>query len=220
MKKVTVLLLALVSVFVFVLTGCSNGDTFAEKSYSSGVNVIERITLEVENRELEITASEDNQVYITYFDGKKEYLDISVNENKELTVKLLYNKNWTDYFGMKPSAEYRKLSVKIPDGLIVALSVKTTNENVRVGAISVKENLSLNVEGGNIVCERVAVGKSINCKAKNGDITGSIIGGWDDFSITCKIKKGDCNLPLNKENGEKSFLADCNNGDINIEFIK
>lgn len=71
-----------------------------------------------------------------------------------------------------------------------------------------------------IICERVNVGKSINLKAKDGNITGSIIGGWDDFSISCKIKKGDCNLPELKEDGEKLFFADCNNGNISIEFVK
>ncbi len=56
--------------------------------------------------------------------------------------------------------------------------------------------------------------------AKNGNIAGTIIGGWDDFSISCNIKKGDCNLPASKEGGEKLFTASCNNGNINIEFVK
>ena len=42
----------------------------------------------------------------------------------------------------------------------------------------------------------------------------------DEFSITCMIKKGESNLPALKEGGDKSLTAECNNGDINIEFAK
>ncbi len=37
-----------------------------------------------------------------------------------------------------------------------------------------------------------------------------------DYSI---IKKGECNLPLSKTDGEKSLVSDCNNGNIEIEFV-
>lgn len=220
MKKFAALFVSLVSVLVFALTGCSNGDTFTEKSYSSGEIVIEKVTVQVTDRELEVSASENNQIYIDYFDGEKEYLDITVSESNELTVKLVFNKEWTDFVGTKPSAEYRKIKIKVPNDLLTAFSATTTNENIKVNALSFKETVNLGTNGGNVVCERVNVGKAISLTAKNGDIKGSIIGGWDDFSISCKIKKGDCNLPSLKENGEKSFTADCNNGDINIEFIK
>lgn len=220
MKKLTVLFLVVIGALVFTLSGCSNNDTFTEKSYSSGETEIEKIIVQATDREVEISASDDNQIYIDYFDGEKEYLDISVSESKELTVKLVFDKDWTDYIGIKPSAEYRKIKIVVPDNLISTLSVNTTNENIKVNSLSFAENISLDTNGGNIICERVNVGKSINLKAKDGNITGSIIGGWDDFSISCKVKKGDCNLPTFKEDGEKSFFADCNNGNISIEFVK
>lgn len=220
MKKLAILLFSLVGVLVFALTGCSNNDTYTQKAYASGENEIEKIFVEVADREVEIIKSEDNQIYVDYFDGEKEYLEISISENKELKIKMMYNKNWTDYIGINSSAEYRKIKIRVPDNLISALSVKTTNEDINVAQLSFAESIDLDSDGGNVVCERVYVEKSINLKAKNGNITGTIIGGWDDFSINCKIKKGDCNLPLLKESGEKSFFADCNNGDIKIEFVK
>ena len=219
MKKFAVVLLVFAYALVFALFGCSNNDTFTEKSYLSGETEIEKIIVQATDREVEISASDDNQIYINYFDGEKEYLDISVSDNKELTVKLVFDKDWTDYIGTKPSAEYRKIKIRIPNNSIGTLSVNTTNENIKVNSLSFTENISLATNGGNIMCERVNVGKSINLEAKDGNITGSIIGGWDDFSITCKIKKGDCNLPELKKGGEKSFTAECNNGNIHIEFI-
>lgn len=219
MKKLTALMLALIGALCFVFAGCSN-DTFTEKFYSSGETEIKKVSVQVTDREVEVSASEDNQIYFDYFDGEKEYLEISVSENKELIVNLATNKKWTDYFGFKPSKDYRKIKVRIPDNLLTVLSVSTTNENIKVNSLSFTEQVNLKADGGNIVCERVNVGKAINLTAKNGDIKGSIIGGWDDFSISCNIKKGDSNLPKLKEEGEKYFSADCNNGDINIEFVK
>ena len=206
MKKISILLILLFGVMAFSLTGCSNGGTFTEKSYASGANEIEKVMVQASDRELEIGTSEDDQIY--------------VSENKELVIKLVFNKDWTDYIGTKPSAKYRKIKIRIPDGLISAFSAKTTNENIEVGPLSFTEGVSLNANGGSIVCDRVNVGKTISLTAKNGDIRGTIVGDWDDFSISCTYKKGDCNLPASKEGGDKSLTADCNNGDIDIQFVQ
>lgn len=218
MKKLTVFFCVLAGLFLFTFAGCANDDTFTKKSYASG-GEIQKITIEVEDRELEIVASKDDEIRIEYFDGEKEYLEI-LPENGQLTVRLVYNKNWTDYIGSKPSAEYRKIKISVPNDTVVAFSAKTTNENIRLAALSFTESVSLDSNGGSIVCERVNVGKSIDLTAKNGDITGSVLGGMDDFSISCTYKKGDCNLPESKPGGTKSFTANCNNGNIDIEFVK
>ena len=205
---------------VFALSGCANGDAFTEMSYIVGEREAEKITIRVADRELEIGASEDNRIYVDYFDGEKEYLDITLSDSKELTIQLISNREWYDLIGVKPPEKYRRIKMRLPDYLIATLSASTTNENIRINQLSVAEQISLETNGGNILCERVNVGKAICLTAKNGSITGSVIGGWDDFSISCTIKKGDCNLPASKESGVKSFTADCNNGDINIVFIK
>ena len=220
MKKFYVLLMAIVSVLVFALTGCSDGGTFEAKTYQTELNAIESVSIQVTDRELNISASEDEQIHIEYFDSEKEYLEINISESNVLTVKLAFNKEWTDFIGTKPVAENRKINIKVPNNLLAKITASTTNENIKVAALSVTDSISLDSNGGNVICEQVNVNNAINLKAKDGNITGTVIGGWDDFAISCKIKKGDCNLPLNKESGEKSFTADCNNGDINIEFVK
>lgn len=219
MKKIMASLLLLFGALVLLFAGCSNSDTFTEKSYSTESEGIEKISVQVEDRELEISASEDDQIRLAYFDSEKEFLEISVSEDNELTIKLVYDKDWTDFIGVKPSAQYRTIEIQVPDDLISSLTASTTNENIEVSPLSFTEAVSLDSNGGNVVCDRVNAGKSVTLKAKNGDISGTIVGGWDDFSISCTIKKGDCNLPLSKEGGEKTFSADCNNGDIDIEFV-
>lgn len=210
MKKLTAFLLALIGVFAFALCGCSNGDSFTEKSYSSGENGIEKIVVQVEDRELEISASEDNRVYIGYFDGEKEYLDISVSESKELMVKLLYNKNWTDFFGVKPSAEYRKIKIKIPDNLLVSFLASTTNENIILNPLSFTENLSLDVNGGDIVCERVNADKFIKLKAKSGNVTVKPL----TFAEQISIEEIDGNVVCERVSVGKSVSLTAKNGDI------
>lgn len=220
MKKITAILFFVILAAALSLAGCSDNNTFTEKSYASGDEPIEKISIDVADRELEVSASEDDRVHIDYFDSETEFLHITVTEGNELLVKLEYNKNWTDFIGVKPSGEYRKIQIRVPDNLISAFSATTTNENIQLSPLSFTDNISLNANGGDIVCEKINAGKSISLTAKNGNIRGSVLGGMDDFSITCTIKKGKSNLPAQKEGGVKTLSADCNNGDINVEFIK
>ena len=218
MRKITAFLCAIFAAALFALTGCSGNENFTGKTYASGDSRVEQIVIEATDRTLEISASEDDQVHIDYYDSEKEYLDVSL-DNGTLSVTLILNKNWTDFIGIKPSEQYRKISVKVPNGALIGLSASTTNEDIQITSLSVTERIALRSNGGSIVCEQVSVGKSIDLTAKNGNITGTVCGDRDDFSISCKIKKGNCNLPTSKEGGTKSFTADCNNGNIEIDFI-
>lgn len=220
MKKTAAFLLTLIGAFVFALAGCANGDTFTKKTYTADGAGIEKVTIQAEDREIEVYPSDDGQIRIDYFDGEKEYLEIAVTEEKELTVTLTYNKEWTDFIGTKPSAEYRKIRIGLPDSLLSSLSASTTNESITVRSLSFSESVSLASNGGSVICERVNAGKPLSLTAKDGDISGSVVGDWDDYSISCTIKKGESNLPESKEGGEKSLTVDCNNGDVNIEFVK
>ena len=100
------------------------------------------------------------------------------------------------------------------------LSVNTTNERIKVEQLTIADSITITNNGGNIEFNKITVGNALSLNTKNGNITGSVIGGWDDFSIKCTIKKGNSNLPAEKNGGEKSLNTNCNNGDINIEFVK
>ena len=89
----------------------------------------------------------------------------------------------------------------------------------KVSDLPTLERITLDSNGGNVEFEKIAVEESLDVTAKNGNISGTIIGGWDDFSISCDIKKGESNLPESKTGGEKSLTANCNNGDIYITFM-
>ena len=218
MKKIILLALCLV-LGSFVLAGCANNsEPFEEKSYTSDTQIRE-IVLDVQDREIEVLLSEDEQVHIQYYENSKEYYDISVSDENVLTMTSASNKEWTDYIGVKPSAENRKILLQIPDALLENLTLSTTNEDVTLSELSVTESINISSNGGNIAFESLDVGNALYLTVKNGDITGTVIGGYDDFAIQSNVKKGECNLPEIKNGGEKTLNVSGNNGDVNIELV-
>lgn len=129
------------------------------------------------------------------------------------------NKEWTDYIGFKPDDEYRKILLQIPDALLENLTLSTTNEDITLSDLAVTGSISISSAEGDITFGTLAVGNALTLSAKNGDISGAVAGSYDDFSIHSEIKKGESNLPDNKDSGEKELNVSCNNGDVDIELV-
>ena len=217
MKKMISLISCLILGSV-ILTGCqSSGEPFEEKSYTPDTQINE-INLDVTDREIEVSLSEDEQVHIQYYENSKEYYDIFVSDENVLTMTSASDKGWTDFIGVKPSDDNRKILLQIPDGLLENLTLSTTNENITLSTLTVAGNINLSSNGGNIAFENLDAGSGLTLNAKNGNISGTIAGSYEDFSIQSSIKKGESNLPDNKEDGEKTLDVTGNNGDIHIEF--
>lgn len=200
-------------------------DACQEENSSEKNNIVDGaevsgIEIDVRDRKIEVSLSDDDQIHIAYFESDKTLYNISVSDDKLLTMVVADDKEWKDYIGSNSEANARKISVQVPDGFLSTLTLKTTNEDVVLPALTVTGDIVLDVSGGNIVFEELSVGNSLNVTVKNGNITGNIIGGWDDFAITYDIKKGESNLPEHKDGGEKSLQVSANNGDVNIEFDK
>ena len=200
------------------MAGCSNNsEPFEEKTYTPDTQIRE-INLDVRDREIEVTLSDDEQVHIQYSENSKEYYEISVSDGNVLTMVNASNKEWTDYIGGKASAENRKILLQIPDALLENLTLSTTNEDVSLPVLAVTGSIDISTNGGNITFESLDVGNTLTLTAKNGDISGTVVGSYDDFAIQSEIKKGDSNLPDNKDSGDKTWKVSSNNGDVNIEF--
>ena len=218
MKKLAIVLMAIISMGLLMFSGCSNGGTFTEKNYSSGETIVSSVVIDVSDREVEVEVSSDNQIHIDYFESEKEYYTISETDGT-LKMTLVFEKDWIDFIGTKADKEYRKIKLDIPDALLKNLTVTTTNEKIKVTELEVNESISLNSNGGNVEFDKLSVGKSVSLTAKDGDIKGSLIGGWDDYTIKVTIKKGESNL-VDKDGGEKLLTVNCNNGNINIDLMK
>lgn len=220
MKKLAILVMSLLSAALF-LVGCSGNDApFFEKNYEADAAEIKEIVVDVRDREIEVSLSEDEQVHITYFESEQESYNISVSDDKVLTMTAKSNKEWTDYIGSNPATGFRKISLRIPDSLLDKLTLTTTNEDIILSPVTVTGDVSLSVNGGNIVFDQIHVGNSLTLTGKNGNIRGTIIGSYDDFSISTEIKKGESSLPTDKSGGSKALSVKNNNGDIEIQFVQ
>lgn len=217
MKKIVSLALCLV-LGSSILAGCSDSsEPFEEKSYTPDTQVKE-IKLDVRDREIEVSLSEDEQVHVQYSESGKENYDISVSDENVLTMTNTGGKEWTDYIGTKPSAEDRKISLQVPDAFLTTLTLSTTNEDITLPALAVTGSMSLSANNGDIVFESLDVGSSLTLTVKNGNISGAVAGKYEDFAIRSEVKKGKSNLPGNKDSGVKMLNVFGNNGDIAIEF--
>ena len=203
-----------------VLTGCSqNSEPFEIKTYTPDVQV-QGVRLDVKDRVIEVALSPDDQVHLQYAENSKEYYEISLSAGNVLTVTSAVNKEWTNYIGGKPAAEDRTITVQVPDGLLNRLTVFTTNEDINLPALAVTGSVTLSSNGGSVNFGCLSVGNRLTLNAKNGNITGAIVGSYDDFAIQTNLKKGESNLPDAKEGGEKTLDVTCNNGDVEISFVE
>lgn len=213
-KSLAALALAASLASLCALVGCSE-QTFTERTFASGEQAVQSVVVDVADRAVEVVASEDGQAHVAGFESEQEYYDITL-EGGVLTVKLVQDKEWTDFIGTKPDAQYRALTIALPAG-VASLTVATTNEDVRLEPLAF-DAVSLSSNGGNLVFEALSAGERISLTAKNGNIEGTIAGGWDDYSIDCTVKKGESSL-VSKEGGAKTLTVDCNNGDVRVQFV-
>lgn len=219
MKKINPLLAA-VLLLACSLTGCSDeGETFETKSYTPEETAISGIDIQATDREIVVVLSSDGQFHIDYAESTKEFYDLSVSESGVLTMVQKSDKEWTDYIGGSKSAGADQITIQIPDTTLSTLSLCTTKEDISLPALTVTDQVTLSTNGGDISFDTLSAASEITLENKNGDITGTIAGSWDEYAITCTIKKGESSLPDEKNGGSKTLTVVNNNGDIDIEFI-
>ncbi|HIS73058.1 MAG TPA: DUF4097 family beta strand repeat protein [Candidatus Scatomorpha pullicola] len=156
-------------------------------------------------------------MHIQYFESSKEFYDISVSGG-ELTMTGATDKSWTDYIGLAPSAEYRKIVLQVPDAVLENLTITTTNEDITLPSLSLTGSVSLDCNGGDISFDSLDVGTALTLNVKNGDVSGTVLGSYDDFAIRAEVKSGDSSLPESKDGGVKTLNVTANNGDVNVEI--
>lgn len=65
MKRIIVFFVAITSlILVFTLNGCNRKETFTQQTYFSGDTKINAVSIEVLDRDIEVSVSDDNQVHI------------------------------------------------------------------------------------------------------------------------------------------------------------
>lgn len=122
------LILLIVLLTVFSLSGCSAGH-FVPGQYVIEESRVDTINIDVRDRPIDVTVSEDDMIHIEYFTSEEETYGISVSDSGVLTMKSVYNKDWMDYIGsVKPSKGNRVISVRIPECVLSSLDISTTKK--------------------------------------------------------------------------------------------
>lgn len=170
------------------------------------------------DREIQVSPSKDNRVVLAYRESGNEFYEISLSQEGELTMTLKSQKGWTDYIGSKAPQEERKIKLQVPEALLDSLSLSTTNGTISLPELSVKGSASLSSNGGDILLDRLSVGEGLTLNVKNGNISGTVGGCYEEYAISCSVKKGESNLPESKEEGRKSLAVLANNGDVSLSF--
>ena len=108
MKKLFAIALCLI-LGAALLTGCSDGSDFRQERYTASAAEVQAINIDVRDRKIEISVSQNDEIHIDYYESAKESYDFSVSDDHVLSVTAVTDKNWTDYFGGKAPAEQRVL---------------------------------------------------------------------------------------------------------------
>ena len=216
MKKTAILFAAVSCGLAGSLSGCASDEDFTAQQYVAEGEVVS-LSVDVSDRAVEIAPSEDGKLRIEYYESEKTSYNISLSEEGVLSVTLDLDQSWTDFVGVQPAAEYRTIRVCLPQEL-TDVSVSTTNEAISATGTISAQNVSLTVNGGDLSFEKISAGSSVTLNAKNGNITGTIVGSRDDYAIACNVKKGETSLPESKTGGSKTLAVDCNNGDVEVEI--
>lgn len=216
MKKTAILFAAVSFGLAGSLSGCASDEDFTAQQYVAEGEVVS-LSVDVSDRAVKLMPSEDGKLRIDYYESEKTSYDISLSEEGVLSVTLDLDQSWTDFVGVQPAAEYRTVCVYLPQEL-TDVSVSTTNEAISATGTIAAQNVTMSVNGGDLSFEKISAGSSVTLNAKNGNITGTIVGSWDDYAIACNVKKGESSLPENKTGGSKTLSVDCNNGDVAVEI--
>lgn len=216
MKKIAVAAAVAAFALMGAMSGCTSDEVFTAQTYVEEGEV-RSVSIDVTDRAVVLAPSEDGKLRIEYYESDKTSYNISLSEEGVFSVTLDLDQSWTDFVGVQPAAEYRTVCVYLPQEL-TDVSVSTTNEAISATGTIAAQNVSLTVNGGDLSFEKISAGSSVTLNAKNGNITGTIVGSWDDYAITCNVKKGETSLPESKTGGSKTLAVDCNNGDVAVEI--
>lgn len=206
----------LCALLLSLLSGCA-AETFTEEHYAADPAQISQIQLDLRDRQVEVIASTDGQIHLRYSQSDSEFYRIAEKDGV-LTMTSESNRKWYQYFGWKTNETHRIVVLELPPEALGSLAISTTNEDIRVSTLSVTDGISLSANGGNIAFDGLRAEGAIFLAVKNGDIQGTILGSYEEYSITCAIKKGESNLASNPNDTGKPLTISANNGDVDIQF--
>lgn len=220
MKCLKITLCALTAGILLLATGCGQqGETtYKQKSFEAPAAEINEVTVDVQDRKIEVIQTAEDTIRLEYAESEKEFYEVAVSDGGVLSMTCKDAKEWKDYIGSNAPLSDRTIKLYLPEKGLLGLKLHTTNEDLLLSQVTVSDKAELSVNNGNLQLEGLGAGSEIKLDAKNGNITGAIKGAYEDYSIISQTKKGESNLPEIKEDGTINLTVTVNNGDVNLDF--
>ena len=130
MKRITMFVLLVLA--VISMASCAEVP-FSPVDYEFEASEVSSITVGLRDRRIELSASSDGKVHISALESVKEGYSVTLASGGDLRMEMDYDKEWTDFFGTKPAASDRLVTIALPDVVLESLTLSTTNGGHRAG---------------------------------------------------------------------------------------
>jgi hypothetical protein len=85
-------------------SGLSTKTSYVEKTFTAEYSDFNSISVDDTDRPIELTASNDNLIHVTYYENEREFYEITQNDGK-LSFKFRTNKKWYEYISLNFNLE-------------------------------------------------------------------------------------------------------------------
>ncbi|MCM3755870.1 DUF4097 domain-containing protein [Sporosarcina aquimarina] len=157
---------------IVILAACSSDSevSYEKKTYSAEASKVQQISLSTKGRSVELEASKDDEIHITYFESDKESYNVDLQDNGDLVMQLVTDKDWKDYVGLKTDKEHHLVKIAVPNGISSAITIETSNEDIILSDLKINGLVEAKTNEGKIEASNITANKNITMKTKNDDI--------------------------------------------------
>lgn len=104
--------------------------------------------------------------------------------------------------------------------VLESIKIEGNRDEISLVDSNIGNEIFIENERGDINFQNLECGYKLEINNYRGNILGTIKGSIEDYSITSKIERGECNLPSSMKGGVKNINLETGRGDINVIFSK
>lgn len=201
--------------------------------YRSSIKGIEKLEVEVKSAQITIFATEDSEEIIYYSNREND-----ISQTKDFTFKIEDERSLTSQLELEiyvPTGIFKEIEIEAEAGLLAAdkmiadnIAIEMDGASVQVDSLIVTEKAKLQINAGEMVIGYFD-GKILETECDMGSIMVVCDGSNRDYNYNLECGMG--NIQVGEESysgvggeirinngGEKSIKAECDMGEIRLEF--
>lgn len=166
-------------------TNNDKDSTYMEKFYEvDDSKNINKINVNVLDRDVQVVASDQEQINITYYENKKEKYEIS-DQGGTLDFQYKKSKKLSDYFNFMSWTAYdtTKITIEVPKAYSGELIIKNSSGGIHVVDLMNLANVNIQTIDDDVIIANVTA-KELTVKNSSGSITLEDITARKDISLT------------------------------------